>query len=160
MRRDDATEQVRPIVEDLARQARDGTLPRREFLALASTFGASSAAAYGLLGLTAPAAKADGSPKRGGTLRVGSRVIEITDPRKFAKTEQGNLARTFCEPLVRWEYDATFAPVPKAEIDAALDALGDRGLSRVRVEPDTPFAAALIERGLARPAAYRGNTLY
>jgi diaminohydroxyphosphoribosylaminopyrimidine deaminase/5-amino-6-(5-phosphoribosylamino)uracil reductase len=60
----------------------------------------------------------------------------------------------------RAPYDATFAPVPKAEIDAALDALGDRGLSRVRVEPDTPFAVALIERGLARPAAYRGITLY
>ncbi|MEQ8898614.1 MAG: ABC transporter substrate-binding protein [Roseovarius sp.] len=111
MRRNETRGQVRPIVENLARQARDGALSRREFLALASTFGASAATAYGLIGLSAPAAQAQEAPKRGGVLRVGSRVIEITDPRKFAKTEQGNLARTFCEPLVRWEYDATFAPV-------------------------------------------------
>ncbi len=101
----------RPILQDLARQARAGALPRREFMALASTFGASAATACGLLGLAAPTPVAAATPKRGGVLRIASRVLEITDPRKFAKTEQGNLARTFCEPLVRWEHDATFAPV-------------------------------------------------
>ncbi|MEQ9257689.1 MAG: ABC transporter substrate-binding protein [Roseovarius sp.] len=111
MRRNAAQGRVRPIVRKLARQARDGAMDRREFLALASTFGASATAANGLLGLAAPAARAEETPKRGGVLRLGSRVIEISDPRKFAKSEQGNLARTFCEPLVRWEYDATFAPV-------------------------------------------------
>jgi peptide/nickel transport system substrate-binding protein len=103
--------QVRSIVIELARHARSGRLPRREFLALASTFGVSAATAYGLIGLVAPTSAAAGTPKRGGVLRLSSRVIEIADPRKFAKTEQGNLARTFCEPLVRWEHDATFAPV-------------------------------------------------
>jgi len=110
MNEDDGT--ARPIVRRLARAARDGRLPRREFLALASTFGTSAATAYGLIGLPAPAAAGDGAtPERGGILRISGRVIEVTDPRKFAKTEQGNIARTFCEPLVRWEYDATFAPV-------------------------------------------------
>ncbi|WP_428514527.1 ABC transporter substrate-binding protein [Roseovarius sp.] len=112
---------VRPIVRKLARQARDGALSRREFLALASTFGASATTAYGLIGLPVPArAATDGT--RGGVLRIGSRVIEIVDPRKFAKTEQGNLARTFCEPLVRWEDDATFAPVLLESWEVSEDA--------------------------------------
>src|SRR6056297_37811 len=111
MNRKQAEAQVRPVVRDLAQKARDGRMDRREFLALASTFGASASAAYGLIGLAAPTAARAETPKRGGVLRLGTRVIGITDPRKFAKTEQGNLARTFCEPLVRWEHDATFAPV-------------------------------------------------
>ncbi|MER3357921.1 MAG: diguanylate cyclase, partial [Hoeflea sp. D1-CHI-28] len=102
----------RPIVRKLARATRDGKMDRREFLAIASTFGASGAMAYGLLGLPTPAAaEEEGTPTPGGVLRIGSRVMEITDPRKFSWSEQGNVARTFCEPLVRWEYDATFAPV-------------------------------------------------
>lgn len=102
----------RPIVRKLARATRDGKMDRREFLAIASTFGASAAMAYGLLGLPTPAAaEEEGTPTPGGILRIGSRVMEITDPRKFSWSEQGNVARTFCEPLVRWEYDATFAPV-------------------------------------------------
>lgn len=122
MRRTDADAQTRPIVKDLARQARDGVLPRREFLALASTFGASATTAYGLLGLAPPAAASSAPAKQGGILRIGSLVIEITDPRKFAKTEQGNLARTFCEPLVRWEHDATFAPVLLESWEVSDDA--------------------------------------
>ena len=101
----------RPIVRELAEAARARRLDRREFLALASTFGATAATAYGLIGLTPPAEAGDATPKRGGVLRIGGRVIDITDPRKFSKSEQGNIARTFCEPLVRWEFDATFAPV-------------------------------------------------
>ena len=44
-------ENVRPIVRKLAEDTRAGKMDRREFIALASTFVASSAAAYGLLGL-------------------------------------------------------------------------------------------------------------
>lgn len=102
---------VRPIVRKLARQARRGAMARREFLALASTFGASAPAAYGLLGLVAPSRAEAQASQRGGVLRVGGRVMDITDPRKFSWSEQGNVARTFCEALVRWEEDATFAPM-------------------------------------------------
>jgi len=101
----------RPILRRLARAAREGRMPRREFLALASTFGASAAMAYGLIGLPAPAMAQSGTPRRGGVLRISSGVIALIDPRKFSKSAQGNVARTFCEPLVRWENDATFAPV-------------------------------------------------
>lgn len=102
---------LRPIVKDLAGQVRQGALARREFLALASTFGASAAAAYGALGLALPTRVEAASPKMGGVLRLGGRVMDITDPRKFSWSEQGNIARTFCESLVRWEEDSTLAPL-------------------------------------------------
>ena len=112
MTQDRPARPVRPILKKLARQARAGDLSRREFLAMASTYGASAATAYGLIGASVPApAHAGETPVRGGMLRVGGRVMEITDPRKFSWSEQGNIARTICEALVRWEYDATLAPM-------------------------------------------------
>lgn len=105
------TSGLRPIVRDLAGQVRAGVLARREFLALASTFGASAAAAYGALGLALPGKAQAATPRKGGVLRLGGRVMDITDPRKFSWSEQGNIARTFCEGLVRWEQDATLAPL-------------------------------------------------
>jgi peptide/nickel transport system substrate-binding protein len=104
-------ETVRPVVAKLAEDARAGKLDRREFIALASTFGASSAAAYGLLGMAAPTPVNAQEGKRGGVLRVAMVVLEITDPRKYAWSEPGNLARQFCEPLVRWAADFSFQPM-------------------------------------------------
>jgi peptide/nickel transport system substrate-binding protein len=89
-------ETVRPVVAKLAEDARAGKLDRREFIALASTFGASSAAAYGLLGMAAPTPVNAQEGKRGGVLRVAMIVLEITDPRKYAWSEPGNLARQLC----------------------------------------------------------------
>ncbi|SHL27220.1 peptide/nickel transport system substrate-binding protein [Roseovarius marisflavi] len=102
---------LRPIVEKMAEDTRAGKMNRREFIALASTFGATSAAAYGLLGLAVPTAAHAEEGKKGGVLRVASRVLEITDPRKYAWTEPGNIARQFCEPLVRWDVDYSFKPM-------------------------------------------------
>ena len=49
----------------LAREAREGKLDRREFLAMATALGVTGPAAYGLLGLAAPAARAGaGRPAR------------------------------------------------------------------------------------------------
>ena len=53
--------------------ARAGRLDRREFLALATALGATTAAAYALLGLSAPAraqTSAPASAAQGGTLRM------------------------------------------------------------------------------------------
>ncbi len=54
-----------------AADARAGTIDRREFLALATVFGASAAAAYGMLGLVAPTPAMAETPKKGGILKVG-----------------------------------------------------------------------------------------
>ena len=100
--------QLRPVIRKLAEDTRAGKMDRREFMALASTFGASAATAYGLLGMAQPAMAQDGEGKKGGVLRVAMRVLEITDPRKYDWTEKGNLGRQFCEPLVRWNSDYSF----------------------------------------------------
>ncbi|WP_299414917.1 ABC transporter substrate-binding protein [uncultured Sulfitobacter sp.] len=100
---------VRPIVADLAKQTREGKMSRREFIATASTFGASAAVAYGLIGAALPTpAAADGHAKKGGTLKVGMRILDLKDPRTFDWTEPANVARQFVEPLVRWDMDFSF----------------------------------------------------
>lgn len=98
---------VRPVVARMADEVHAGKLDRREFLSLASTFGATAAAAYGLLGTALPV-QAE-TPKSGGTLRVGMRILEMKDPRSFDWSEHGNVARQFMETLVRWNSDYTFS---------------------------------------------------
>ena len=49
----------------MAEEAKAGKMDRREFLALASVFGASTAMAYGMIGLAAPTpAQGAGRPRR------------------------------------------------------------------------------------------------
>ena len=114
--------EVRPIVRKLAEQTKQGKLDRREFMVLASTFGASSAVAYGLLGMTAPTPTYAMDAKRGGILRVASRVLEISDPRKYDWSEKGNVARQFCEPLIRWDVDFSFKPMLLESYEVSDDA--------------------------------------
>ena len=95
-------------LERLAATARAGRMDRREFLAIAGTFGMSAAAAHAALGLPAPA-RAQATPRAGGTLQIGMRVLSIEDPRRYDWPEKANVARQFCETLVRWEPDFTFS---------------------------------------------------
>ncbi|QGX97521.1 ABC transporter substrate-binding protein [Roseovarius faecimaris] len=122
MTESDMRQDVRPVVKKLAEDTKAGKMDRREFMALASTFGASSAAAYGLLGMAAPTPANASEGKKGGVLRVASRVLEISDPRKYAWTEPGNLARMFCEPLVRWDMDFSFTPMLLESWEVSDDA--------------------------------------
>lgn len=85
-------------------------LHRREFLALATSFGATTAAAYAMLGLPAPA-RAQDTPRRGGTLRMSMSVKALRDPRLMDWTEMGNLARPMLENLVAYTRDFTFEPM-------------------------------------------------
>ena len=96
-------------VPGLARAAREGRLDRREFLARASALGATTATAYGLIGLPAPAARAEeGQP--GGTIRIAMSVMRVEDPRIFDWTQMANVAGHFVEHLVRYTSDFTFEP--------------------------------------------------
>lgn len=85
-------------------------LDRREFLALATTFGATTAVAYAMLGLPAPA-RAQDTPRRGGTFRMAMAVKALRDPRLMDWTEMGNLARPMLENLVSYTRDFTFEPM-------------------------------------------------
>lgn len=93
-----------------AQDTRDGKMDRREFISMASAFGATTATAYGLLGLAAPTSASAVGKGKGGTLRVGMRTMDIPDPRIFAWSETGNVARQFLEYLVDWERDLSFTP--------------------------------------------------
>ena len=68
----------------MAEEAKAGKVDRREFLAMASVFGASTAMAYGLLGLADPTpAKAEEvQGKKGGILKVAQWIKDPKDPRK------------------------------------------------------------------------------
>lgn len=96
----------RAPVRELVKQVREGDLSKREFIALASTFGATAAFSYGVLGLPRPAAAQEG--RKGGVLKVGMRILDLRDPRTWDWTEPANVARQFMEPLVRWDLDFSF----------------------------------------------------
>ena len=51
-------------IPGLAKEAKEGKLDRREFLAYSTALGATTATAYGLLGLSAPMAVAEGKKFR------------------------------------------------------------------------------------------------
>lgn len=94
---------------------------RREFLALASTFGATAATAYGLLGMAQPVAAAD-VPKVGGMVRIQQEIHALNDPRTFEWTQISNFTRGWLEYLVTYENDGTFQPFLLESWDISEDA--------------------------------------
>lgn len=101
--------QLPKVVTDQAKKVGDDAVNRREFLAIASSFGATAATAYAMLGMPAPAAAA-GEPKQGGTVRIQMDVRGMKDPRTFDWNEIANYAKGWLENLVNYENDGTFEP--------------------------------------------------
>jgi peptide/nickel transport system substrate-binding protein len=100
------TQTRRSLFDSLTKSNADGRIDRREFLALSSVLGFGAA-----VGMTAlPGAAMAQETKRGGVLRVGQQVLTINDPRVYDWPQKSNVARQFCEPLVRWQPDGTFTP--------------------------------------------------
>ncbi len=94
----------------MAQKAKASKVDRREFLALASVFGASTAMAYGMLGLAAPTPAHAQEPKKGGVIRVSMFVKDQKDPRSYDWPEMANVTRQFLEPLVKYTREFTFEP--------------------------------------------------
>ena len=104
-------DRVPAVVERMAEAARSGRMDRREFLAMASAMGASTAFAYGMIGLAAPTRAVAREPKKGGVLKVSMSVKAQKDPRTYDWVELANATRTFLEPLVSYTREFTFEPI-------------------------------------------------
>jgi peptide/nickel transport system substrate-binding protein len=101
----DATgKRIHPYVPELCEQLRKEEIDRREFVRTAALLGVSATTAYAMAGriLGEPMAKravAAETPKKGGALKWGMQVQEMTDPAKFDWVEKSNIARHITEFL-------------------------------------------------------------
>ncbi len=100
--------EMHPAVEGLVRDVQAGKMERREFLAMTTSLGVTTAAAYGLLGAALPAPAQ--AATAGGTLRCQMLIKRVADPRIFDWSEMANVGRGLCENLVRYTKDFTFEP--------------------------------------------------
>ncbi|MFN3547765.1 MAG: ABC transporter substrate-binding protein [Mesorhizobium sp.] len=97
-------------VEAMAEGVRAGRYDRREFLAMASAFGASTALAYSMIGLAAPTKAMAQEPRKGGVLKVAMSIKDPKDPRTSDWSEIATALRQMLEPLVKYTKDYTFEP--------------------------------------------------
>src|SRR5262249_24204745 len=99
---------VPATIKSLAKSARAGQMDRREFLAMASVMGASTALAYSMIGLAAPKEARGGEPKKGGVLKMQMTIKEAKDPITYDWSEMANVTRQCNDYLVRYTKDFTF----------------------------------------------------
>ena len=112
---------MHPAVETFAKEHRQGLMGRREFLARATALGATSIAAYGMIGAPAPA-KADGHAQKGGTIRMEMEVRALKDPRTYDWTQIATFTAGWLEYLVEYNSDGSFEPMLLASWETNADA--------------------------------------
>lgn len=158
----DTASRVHPAAAMYAAECRDGRLSRREFLTRATALGLAAPAAYGLLGLTAPAAQAQ-TPVQGGTLRMQMIVKAQRDPRTWDWSELANACRGWLEYLVDYQRDGTLTPVLLESWEASDDARTYTLHLRQGVTWNNgdPFTAADVAHNFARWAdsSVEGNSM-
>ena len=98
---------VHPAALMYASEVQSGQLSRREFLTRSTALGLSATAAYGLLGLNAPAV-AESHVTVGGTLRMSMETKAVKDPRLADWPQIANIYRGWLEYLVQYNSDGTF----------------------------------------------------
>ena len=110
-------------IEDSARDSGHvkDEVSRREFLAMATTFGATTATAYAMLGMNVPVFASE-NPKVGGTIRIGMVVRAGKDPRSYDDSPQANISRGWLEYLVRYTHQSTFEPMLLESWEISEDA--------------------------------------
>ena len=145
-----------------AREHAEGRLSRREFMTRATALGVAVPAAYGLIGLTAPAARAQ-TPQMGGTLRMQMDIKAQRDPRTWDWSELSNVCRGWLEYLVSYERDGSIQPVLleswEANEDATEFTLNVR--SGVKWNNGDDFTAEHVAHNIERwcDASVEGNSM-
>ena len=124
--KDETGKRIHPYVPELCEQLREGNVGRREFLRTSCLLGVSAGAAYAMagniLGQDAPVSSALAeTPKKGGKLRFGMQIQEMTDPATFSWTEMGNQARHIVEYLTRTGADNITRPYLAESWEASDD---------------------------------------
>jgi peptide/nickel transport system substrate-binding protein len=98
-------------IPKLKRYYAEGRLSRRDFLRQSTLLGLSAGAAYSFAGLTDPAAaQTAAAMPQGGTLRMGLRVLDISNPHALAFNEGATAVRPVADFLVRTGYDNITRP--------------------------------------------------
>ncbi|WP_299844910.1 ABC transporter substrate-binding protein [uncultured Paracoccus sp.] len=106
-----------------AAEAKAGQLSRREFLTRATALGVTATAAYGMIGLTAPArAQPAGDPVTGGSIKMQMYIKAQKDPRTWDWSEHANVCRGWLEYLASYENDGSVLPVLLESWDVNEDA--------------------------------------
>ena len=97
---------LHPAARMFANEFADGKISRREFLTRTTALGVSAAAAYGLIGMPAPAQAQEA--KVGGKIRVAMEVKGTKDPRLADWPHIANIYRGWLEYLIQYNNDGSF----------------------------------------------------